>query len=332
MGNIISVILPVYNGEKYLDEAIQSILSQTYAQFEFIIINDGSSDSSLEIIKKYKKIDHRIILVDRENRGLVASLNEGISLSKGNFIARMDQDDISLKNRFKEQVDFLEKHNDVGVCGCWVEVFSNNREISLWKLPTSDTELKIGLLFSVPFAHPSIMMRKALITKLQLRYNEKYQNAEDYKFWVDFSKYTKFANISKVLFRYRYLETSMSRIADATKNDERYKTLSNIFIQQLDILGIYNTEKENRLHFVLMKNDRIERSGFSVQEVEVYLKKMLNQNKKSKIYSEKEFREFLGKKYIAFLFFKKSKNIVTFNYILIFFGLIKYIKGRLEWS
>ncbi|HIP11775.1 MAG TPA: glycosyltransferase family 2 protein, partial [Arcobacter sp.] len=101
---MVSVLLSVYNGEKYLDEAIESILNQTYQDFEFIIINDGSTDKSLEIIEKYKKEDNRIVVISRENKGLIYSLNEGISQAKGKYIARMDADDISLATRFEEQV------------------------------------------------------------------------------------------------------------------------------------------------------------------------------------------------------------------------------------
>ena len=99
MSELISVILPVYNGEKYLKESIESILNQTYTNFEFIIIDDGSKDSSLEIIKEYEKEDERIIVISRENKGLVASLNEGIATAKGKYIARMDADDVSLSER-----------------------------------------------------------------------------------------------------------------------------------------------------------------------------------------------------------------------------------------
>ena len=104
---MISVVMPVYNAEKYLDEAIKSILVQTCKDFEFIIINDGSNDKSLEIIEKYNIQDERIVLINRENRGLIASLNEGIEKTKGRYIARMDADDISLPDRFEKQIEFL---------------------------------------------------------------------------------------------------------------------------------------------------------------------------------------------------------------------------------
>lgn len=162
---LISVVMPVYNAELYLDEAIQSITNQTYKKFEFIIINDGSTDKSLEIIKKYKDEYSRIVLISRENKGLVFSLNEGISKAKGKYIARMDADDISLSTRLEEQVAFMEENQEIGVCGSWVEVFGDNRKNTIWKMPKSNEELKTRLLFSVPVAHPSVMMRKEILDK-----------------------------------------------------------------------------------------------------------------------------------------------------------------------
>jgi len=113
----VSIVMSVYNAQKYLDEAIESILNQTYSNFEFIIINDGSTDKSLEIIENYAKKDSRIIVINRENKGLIYSLNEGIRKANGKYIARMDADDISLPQRLEKQVEFMEKNKNIGICG-----------------------------------------------------------------------------------------------------------------------------------------------------------------------------------------------------------------------
>ena len=126
----ISVVMSVYNGQDYLDEAIQSILKQTYKDFEFIIINDGSIDKSLEIIEKYKQQDERIVLISRENKGLIASLNEGIEKARGKYIARMDADDISLPNRFEEQLKIMENDKEIVGCG------NNGTKQNLWRNET----------------------------------------------------------------------------------------------------------------------------------------------------------------------------------------------------
>ncbi|RXJ84875.1 glycosyltransferase family 2 protein [Arcobacter sp. CECT 8985] len=325
---MVSVVMSVYNAEKYLDEAIQSILNQTYKNFEFIIINDGSMDKSLDIIDKFKAQDERIIVISRENKGLIASLNEGIKKAKGKYIARMDADDISLPTRFEEQVEFLDKNQDIAVCGTWVEVFGKNRKKTIWKMPINDDELKVRLLFSVSFAHPSIMMKKEFIQRHGIKYKEEYKHAEDYKFWLDSSKYTKFANISKVLFRYRYLETSVSRVADNAKDEQRYKIISSIFKEVLNELDVKNTKKENRLHFTIGLNERIEKEDIDLNFLNKYLNKLIKANKTRKIFHQKKLEQFLIKKFLVVIYYKMKKKDFTFLlavfYRLFWRGVFKY--------
>jgi len=317
---LISVVMSVYNGELYLDEAIQSILTQTYSKFEFIIIDDGSTDNSLEIIKKYKKEDSRIVLISRENRGLIYSLNEGIFLAKGKYIARMDADDISTHNRFKEQCTFMEEHKEVGVCGSFVELFYENNNTKHWTFPTKNDELKTRLLFSVPVAHPSVLIRKSIIDKYSLVYEEEYKNAEDYAFWLEFSNYTKFANINQVLLKYRYLEVSVSRQADKSKNDVRYNTIKSIFTKVLKKLEIQNTEEENRLHFIIASNERMAQNNVNIEGLHIYITKILEANKKIEYFNQKYLLKFLTKKFLIVSYYQLLKN----KSILLDIGQSKY--------
>ena len=124
---LISVILPVYNAEKYLAEAIDSILNQTFTDFEFIIINDGSTDNSLSILQSYQTQDSRIRLFSRENKGIVMTMNEGIDLARGEWLARMDADDIAMPSRFERQLQHL-KETSADICGAWIEFFGNTRQ------------------------------------------------------------------------------------------------------------------------------------------------------------------------------------------------------------
>lgn len=121
----VSVVMPVYNSEKYLKESIESILNQSYSDLEFIIINDGSTDNSFKIIKEYAKLDKRINVISRENKGIVYSLNEAIRLAKGEYIARMDADDISAPKRIEKQISFLKSHRDIDILGTQVKVVGN---------------------------------------------------------------------------------------------------------------------------------------------------------------------------------------------------------------
>jgi glycosyltransferase involved in cell wall biosynthesis len=197
---MISVLLPVYNGEPHLREAIESILNQTYTDFELLIINDGSSDKSETTILSFD--DSRIEYIENnENIGLIATLNKGLKLAKGKFIARMDHDDISLPNRFTEQVKFLEDNPDIGICGTWAEEFG--LESKIVKPPVCHHEIVASLLFQNPLYHPSTMLRKSELSQYNLSYTEGYIQAEDYKLWIDAATHTKLYNLPQVLLRYR---------------------------------------------------------------------------------------------------------------------------------
>jgi len=201
---LVSVVMPVYNAEKYLAEAIESILNQTYKNFEFIIVDDGSKDKSLEIIKEYAKKDKRIIYFrNKNNLKICKTLNKGIKAARGKYIARMDADDISLPNRFEEQVKFLEKNLKVGVVGSWIEIFNedNNRNF-IRKYPVRDEELRKKIFFYSPFAHPSVIIRKKALKTVN-PYNEKYVLAEDLELWFRVGERYEFANIPHTLLRYR---------------------------------------------------------------------------------------------------------------------------------
>lgn len=214
---LISVILPVYNGEKYLLEAVQSILNQTYSNFELIVVNDGSKDKSEEIIKNIK--DPRIVYHYKNNSGLADSLNYGISLSKGYYIARQDQDDISYPTRFEKQVDFLEKNKNVGLLGTRARVFKDNSsEVKYHNHPTNPWDLKFDLLFDNPFVHSSVMFRKEDFLKVN-NYNTDRNYYEDYELWSRFAEVGDVANLKDVLVDYRHHDMGLSKMSDYFNSD-----------------------------------------------------------------------------------------------------------------
>ncbi|MFD2116983.1 glycosyltransferase family 2 protein [Paenibacillus yanchengensis] len=162
-----SVIMPVYNGELHLEEAIQSVLNQSYIDFEFIIINDGSTDQSLKIITKYKLMDNRIHVISRDNRGLVSSLNEGIAIAQGKYIIRMDADDICYSDRFEKQVDFLETHQSIDILSSYVTIIGEENVLLENKLNQPLVHpLKQFLTDWYCFCHPAVVMRKSIFKTL----------------------------------------------------------------------------------------------------------------------------------------------------------------------
>ena len=153
----LSVVMPVYNAEKYLSEAIESILQQSFEDFEFLIINDGSTDRSKDIVLQYD--DPRIIYVENDsNMGLIATLNRGIKLARGLFLARMDADDISVKDRFAKQIAFLKNNPNYGLCGSTVRIIDGKgQRKKRVMLPITDTEIRTYSYFSSPLIHPTVM-------------------------------------------------------------------------------------------------------------------------------------------------------------------------------
>ena len=214
MDELISVILPVYNGEKYLKKAIDSILNQSYQNFEFIIINDGSKDNSINIINQYAITDSRIRVINRKNLGLIATLNEAIEQSRGKYIARMDQDDISLSKRLQLQYDYMSKNN-LDICGGdFIIINEKGKRIGVGIVPKTYEEIVLTLGFNVPFAHPSVLIKKEFLIKNKLKYGKdgkKY--AEDLDMWMMmFNMGATFGNVNDEVLKYRIVSTSMSRV------------------------------------------------------------------------------------------------------------------------
>lgn len=197
---LISVAMPVYNGEQYLAEAIESILAQTFKNFELIIIDDGSIDASLELLKLYEARDSRVRLIARENRNLATTLNDIVDLARGKWLARMDQDDIAFPKRLERQLEWLEE-TDADICGTWIRFFGT-ADKRIVKYAVSDAAIKKELLFCCAFAHPSVMMKSDVLRKL--RYNPHWEKAEDYDLWIRAaSSQYKMTNLPEVLLNYR---------------------------------------------------------------------------------------------------------------------------------
>lgn len=216
--HLISVVMPVYNGEKYLNEAIDSVLNQTFKDFEFIIINDGSTDKTEEIIKGYS--DKRIKYIKQENTGIGGALRKGCNIASGKYIARMDADDVCLPNRFKVQFDFLEKNKyTVLVSSSVLYIDENSRVFGRSYSTTSNRAIKNKLKRGCSaISHPSLMMRNDIYKKT-VGYQD-LQPLEDYCLWVNMSKYGQLRNISFPLLKYRVLSNSISRSISTDRRKE----------------------------------------------------------------------------------------------------------------
>jgi glycosyltransferase involved in cell wall biosynthesis len=208
---ILSILLPVYNGSPYLNGVINSVLSQSFQNFELIIINDGSTDDSESIIKKID--DSRIRYVQQQNHGLSATLNIALGLASGEFVARQDQDDISFPLRLQKQVEFLAANPDVGMVGTSAEIWVGNAKTERFlKHPVDDASIKFNLLFDNPFVHSSVMIRRNVFERVGGYSEDKTrQPPEDYELWSRVAREFKVANLPETLLAYHEVQGSMSR-------------------------------------------------------------------------------------------------------------------------
>ena len=249
--HLISVLMPVYNTkEEYLRTSIESILNQTFTDFEFIIVNDGSTNNAEEVILSYK--DNRIKYVKQEKQGIVGALNNAWSKASGKYIARMDSDDIAYPERFAKQVNFLEESPEYSLVGSWAKIIPSKNII---KLPQ---DIKImDLLADCMFIHPSIMFNKADFEKFNLQYETGFEYAEDYCLYANAVKHLKMTNLQEVLLDYRvYPENSSSknrdiRIKSSFKvQDLILENLSNDKNLQEKILNLAYLKKRKRNKFI----------------------------------------------------------------------------------
>src|SRR3990167_8047602 len=208
----ISVIMSVYNGTPFLEEAVESILKQTYKNFEFIIVDDASTDETWKYLKFLN--DQRIkLLKNTKNLGLAASLNIALRQAKGDYIARMDADDVSLPRRLETQLEFLEKNHDIDMCGSYVSVIDEGGKIiGRIKKPLTDSKIKKELFWLTPLLHPTWFVKKEVFRRLK-GYDERWDYVEDFEFVIR-AKDFKMANIPKnlLLFRSRAERRSQARI------------------------------------------------------------------------------------------------------------------------
>jgi glycosyltransferase involved in cell wall biosynthesis len=201
----ISVVLPVFNAAQYLPSAIESILNQTYPNFELILIDDGSTDDSLSVIRRYQERDERVRVISRENRGLISSLNEGVDQAKGTFIARMDADDISLPERFKSQIEFMKSHTECVALGTRAMLMDPD---GLDICPFLDVQAHEQIdafhmdMQGGAIVHPSAMIRRAALLKVG-GYRQEFLHAEDIDLFLRLAETGQLANLPEVLIRYR---------------------------------------------------------------------------------------------------------------------------------
>lgn len=264
----VTVLMPVYNGEKYLRPAIDSILRQSHKDFEFLLIDDGSTDASPDICGSYR--DSRIRLVSNQrNLGLIATLNRGLELAGGEYVARMDCDDVSLPQRLERQVDFMDRNPEVGISGTWFEKLSG-RKREIVRPPFDDPTIRFFLVFDNIFLHSSMFLRRAFLNTHGLRYHPDYKYTEDFELWVRCADHTRLANLPEVLVRYRYHpENTCNRFGT-----EQAFAADGVRRRQLQSLGMELAPGEAELHNALMGFKPIGELG-DLERAKIWLERLV---------------------------------------------------------
>ncbi len=254
---LVSVVVPVFNNHEYLRRALLSILHQTYRNLEIIVVDDGSTDNSLSAINAIH--DNRIVVLKNEkNRGIAFSLNAGIAKAQGELIARMDADDIALPDRIQRQVNYLCNHSRVGIVGSAAyQIDANERIKKIIFSPETDIEIRCCLPFMAPFIHPTVMIRKKILTNFNLWYDEQTKFAQDYGLWCRVLDYTAGYNLPIPLLKYRHHAKSISvskkiiqqDIGNGIRKEYLYKFMEKRNVDRIDLncmLDIVGGRVENR--------------------------------------------------------------------------------------
>ena len=248
---LVSIIMPVFNAEKFLRKSIESILNQTYKNFEFIIIDDGSTDGSREIIKDYAKTDRRINFVKNEmNLGQTRTVKRGIKLARGKYFFKIDNDDLAHKDRLKLITEFLENNNNYVVVGSNIKIINEKGKIIGYRIyPETDKEIRTRLFYKSPFASPVVGIRMDILKKIFLMDELilKFNYAGDYILWYKILKYGRGANLREFLLNYRIRDDQVK----SKKTKEQLK--ETIEIQKIIFKYEKNTPLLARLNHLLLK-------------------------------------------------------------------------------
>lgn len=284
---LLTVLMPVYNGEVFLREAIDSVLSQTYSNFVFLIINDGSTDQTESIVLSYD--DDRIRYVkNEENLKLIKTLNKGLSLVETKYVARMDADDICEPMRFERQIEYMEANPQVGLLGTWCRTIGDKMP-SVIRYEASHEQICFKQLYQIQIVHPSCIMRTSVLKSMDVWYDNDFLHAEDYELFTRMSHLTRLANIPEVLHLYRKHENAVSVLHNKEQEENSYKVIR----REFGFIGLSVNDMQIESFAVLNYQD-YSKIKLSAAELKMLLEKMIFANKTTGYFEEKFLYEKLS--------------------------------------
>ena len=289
----ITVLMSVFNAESFLHDAVDSVLNQSFKDFEFIIFDDKSSDRSLEILNKYR--DERIVLIQNaQNEGLTKNLVRGMELAKGDYVARMDADDICQSHRLRTQLSFLEQNAEITVVGSAVIYFDGTGYESVARQPAEHDEIKCELLYGFTMLHPSVMFRKADFDRHGLSYNPHFVYSQDHDLWTRAIRLVRFANIQEPLLKMREHPMKIGR----TKRPKQQELSNEVRKRQLDELGV-KYEGAELIAFNRAADDRPPESSDELRHYEMILLKIFNSNRTRPIFYQQVLQLIAARRFRA---------------------------------
>ncbi|MEK5040740.1 glycosyltransferase family 2 protein [Sporosarcina sp. FSL K6-3457] len=301
-----SVVMTTYNDSEYLIESIQSVLNQTFIDFEFIIVNDGSTDKTIDIINSFD--DPRIIIINNlKNMGTSYSSNRAIEIARGEYIFRADSDDINYPNRFETQIQFMEGNKNIDICGSWADRLYDSGEIDLWSYPSTHNEILVGQLFYPNVIHPTLIIRRKVFLEHDITYDERISLTEDYNLFVRLIPKVNYHNIPECLIKYRKRKGSLS-----FDNNKNKPYLNRARLIALSKLEIFPTEKELEYHWILHDRRKLNDSE-SILQIVNWAYRLLVQNEKLEIYNQNILTRFITEKLKALTDIQQDLILETFE-------------------
>jgi Predicted glycosyltransferases len=304
MKPLVSIIMPVYNAQQYIEETLMSVLNQTYTEFEVIIVDDCSQDKSMDMVRRMA--DSRfVILENNRNCGIAFSRNRAIRKSKGKYIAILDNDDIALPDRLERQVHYLEQYFSIGVIGgesVWID--EKGRIIQERKFISKDPDyIKTSFLFENMYNNSEVMFRKSVIEDNNIKYCDDMLGMEDFKFWIDCTKVCKFSNLDRVVLKRRMVKTNTTSKIQKEKAQERAQVFAQLQEYSLRKSGFCLETDEYELIHQLIKED-ISKGLADLKKVKkmyLLMKKIIDQAQENQFAMISEVRKYLQERFVRCL-------------------------------
>jgi len=282
--------MPVYNAKAYVAEAIQSVLRQSYRDFELLVIDDGSTDDTRAVVRQFD--DPRLVITENlENIGLVATLTKGLAMSRGNFIARMDADDIAEPERLAKQMRFLRSHPEIDIVGGAIHFFGSTKRPYTHIFPSDHEDIRVALLFYCPLAHPALMFRRTLVERDLLRYSEEFRHAEDYYLWSHLLQRVRAANLPDLVLQYRLHPRQVS----SQHGNPQYEASKRVRALLLEQAKVFPTAADVDLHESIVL-ERFGSDAAYMNSVAAWFEKVELANQNSKFWDQPALHRLLAGK------------------------------------